>query len=211
MPTPTEKESLEYGQPVPVHRRRWVHRASIGAAVFVVALVVLFNAPRAARLAWVMYWQHKCMAYEVPADQPVNGTGLPEVFSDYANAIGAQPTGDLVFLHEIPRDDPVLVCVTIDPAATAQMKHPALAWHMFRPISITDHQPWWSSSQFSAYTGLPMDAKIFGGRFDPKDPERVIIEYEADGKKGVIDAWLLPNALRIQMREPPNLFPTVEQ
>jgi len=108
-------------------------------------------------------------------------------------------------------NEPVLVCVTIDPAATAQMKHPALAWHTLHPISLTDQSAQWFSSQFSAYTGLPMDARIFGGRIDPKDPMHLTIEYEADGKKGIIDGWLLAEGMRIQMREPPALVPAVEK
>jgi len=215
MQPPTRSDALEYGKPVPVYRRRWVHLWLIGGAIGLVLGVALVKSPSFIRRVRLIYLQRQCLAYEVSSESPVNGTGKPDCFARFATAVGALPggVGDVAFLHRMESDEPLLVCISIDPSVpstssvTGQTKQLWLSWRTFHLVSLTDSDtPRFSSSQFSAFTGLPAEATVFGGKIDPDDPKHLTIEYEGNGKKGIIDGWLLTESLRIQMREPPDLF-----
>ena len=199
-------ESLEYGGPVPVHRRRWVHRWLIGAAAAIVVGVAPWYLPGFVSRVRVIYWQGKCLSYEVPADQPVNGTGLPECYTKFAAAMGAQPSGDLVFMHQMQGREPLLVCITTDPATSPVDQGPNSRVAHVSPDLAGRWPDTGVEVAVQRVHRAAEDAKFYGGRIDPEDPTHLTIDYEADGKKGVIDAWLLVDGLRIQMREPPPLF-----
>ncbi|HEY8748398.1 MAG TPA: hypothetical protein VIM11_10510 [Tepidisphaeraceae bacterium] len=197
---------LDYGLPPPVHHRQGVQRWLVRGAVAVVVVVVLVNIRPVFERIGLMYWQGKCLKYVVPTDQPVGNAGQPRCYARYVAAFGAGQTGDVVFLHEMGDSQRVLVCVSVDPAATRKSGHPCLSWDTFHTVSLLDGARTSASSQFSAYTGLPLDARFYGGQLDPEDPKHLTIEYEANGHKGTIDGWLFVDNLRLQLREAPRLF-----
>ena len=62
---------IDYAPPAPWHRRRRWRRAITALALVAALAAGLRFGPRAGRRARVLYWQHQCMTFMLPADQIV--------------------------------------------------------------------------------------------------------------------------------------------
>jgi hypothetical protein len=198
---------LDYGLPVPLRRRKRVHRWLLTGAVGLVLVVVLANPRTVWNRAVLIYWQRQCLSYSLPADRPVGTWGEPKCYSKFAAAFGQGLSGDVLFLHQMEGSfGPRLVCVKLDSAATVKSGHPCLYLDSFRLISLGDDARQWHTSSWSDQR-LPPDTKFFCGQLDPADPKHLTIRYEAGGRHGTIDGRLIFSTLWLQLHEDPTTKP----
>jgi hypothetical protein len=117
-------------------------------------------------------------------------------FPDATRFFSGKSNMGLLFLHErvTPGGRKVLVCAMVhpDPALTGgrsfglRAVDPATR----RRLPETAGGLWTVFPELDPYVdGRPL--RVYAGRPDPADPSHFTIEYEARGKRGVLDGWVL--------------------
>jgi hypothetical protein len=117
----------------------------------------------------------------------------------------ALPPTPVLFLHErsTKRGTRRLVCVTFEGWVGGDL--PFLGERSFEPVSLLGgHRsglgvfPWFIGDA-AELSGLAkaggavtvQKIRFYAGQFDPSDQSHFTVEFENDGKKGIIDGWLL--------------------
>jgi hypothetical protein len=179
-------------------QRRIVRKIALAAAVFAVAPILWKCGNMAIQQLQMLHWQQKAMAFEAPPDRVVldtSGGGSTVRVLEWERlyeitAFGGSIPQPVLFLHarKNPNGEPRLVvvhCRFDDVSAQAGI------WAtVFRPGSIIRAME--DVSPGGTDTRIPCDARtrFFAGQADRRDPTHFTIEYDADNKRMLIDAYL---------------------
>lgn len=205
--TPKQSPKLHYAPRPPVHKQRRFQRyLYLVAAIFVIGSSFYWGS-NAWRRVQILYWQRQCMNYQPPPDQIVcefiDGKQVKSVipkawqeFYSLHSPPGVKSNGTL-FLHEMRSGHGEKRLVTVDLVGyTFLTWDPYLATsrRVFQPAALFRPEDEVSSSTGAIFSGLPPKTPhrllVYAGQIDPNDPTHFTIEFDVDGKRGVIDGWL---------------------
>lgn len=177
MPPPV----LDYGPPLPWHKRRRVRRAAILLAFALLILSAPWWGAPIWRHAKVLYWQRQCMNYKMPAGGIPPGT-VPKEWSEFYAAMEGRPlaSGGTVFLGVLRCLDGKDRLVAVDHTA-ATVSRGALVYRVIRPA-----RPWASARRFDYFR--PYAYGPWGGQtlVISSDGRRLKIEIR-DGQSPFLD------------------------
>ena len=224
----------ECGKPVPpahtmtpdtwqLRRRR---RRRLLVALPLLALIAVPAGLLAWRQARILYWQHLCMRYTVPADAVVYEDGedhhaavhVPDCWRKLSGTIQQDnpAKGSILFLHElrtpqgrrflaIIEDNPYMdFPLTYDyPSRFADVLSPAsLLWGAALYVEDMD-LPWGGSFSFHPRSPAAR-TRIYAGQVDAADLSHFTIRYLKWGQEDILDGRLdNTGKITLQPRKPP--------
>lgn len=207
---------LDYANPVPLHRRRWVQRWLVRAAGLAVALSACRWGPSLWWSVRVHYWQHQCLTYTAAPNQVIyeDHMSSPVVFwgdghtsnrptvHNHGSAVAARTVTCWDRLNLLTTgttyatDGVVFLHSRQDGAGNERLvvvRFAMRAWNEWYFIwTVGD-----SRSGRSGTIIVPLSVetqskklRLFAGQPDPVDPTHFSFDYEVGGRRGTIDGWL---------------------
>jgi hypothetical protein len=168
-----------------VYRIVWI--GGLIAALF-------FWGPGLWRWANFLYWEHRSLTYQLPANQVAWEADAGKVIQSSTVTIGHLGQIDaLIFLHELrgPDGRHCLVSLSIDHfsmiSPLGQTFQPLLPDRWLTPL-IVPSSP--SDAINSPFRFGSNHWKFFTGQPDPSDQSHFTFDYELDGQRHTCDGWL---------------------
>jgi hypothetical protein len=199
---------LEYAPAPASTRRPALRRATVAAAIVLVAVASLKWAGPAWDRVRLVYYQGRCLKHQAPTGGVVHddavggrsvGTALEwERFYTLFSPPGGRH-GATAFLHELRQKDGSRRLVSVE-SHLLDIAHPATGALAFSHLSWAVVEPGglWSPPRLHGYStwNLPLSPlsqaplRLSSGQPDPNDPSHFTIPYELGGAPGIIDGWL---------------------
>jgi hypothetical protein len=205
-----DKPQLTYA-PAPSQRGRRVRRAILAILLLgAITIAIIWHAPFWSH-AQVLWWQHACASFSLPADTVVASTGtgasatsgikMPACWLHYESLAATPVAGrgrlqqTIAFLHR--RQSPArhqrivaLRCVPIYLASASILQ--SLQPMVVEPADFWRLQSLPRFAPGPAHGGYPvfMPINLFAGQIDPNDDAHFTLAYTINGKPGRVDGWL---------------------
>ena len=186
---------LNYAPGLPLHRRRVLLIWMASLVVLAAAVSARWWEPPAWRHFQILYWQHRCMVYNGPANQLIFNSArsihiIPREWSNFYSAFS--PPGFVsqgtVFLHEMKKPNGQKRLVSVDCTlwqfglihGLSRVFVPGTAFRLPRELTTHDDFRFENTA----------DLKVCAGIIDPADSSHFSFREQSGNCEIIYDGWL---------------------
>jgi hypothetical protein len=193
-----EGRILDYG-PVPTNQKRWFRRTVRIIVLLGIVAGIYFLGPPTWRWTQFLYWQNRCLGYTAPPNHVVFDYDVPNCTIKSCDSqlacsiIDPNFLGEgTVFLHEMRKPDGntrLVWCGVYEDGSAAPriiLQHDCRELQ-FIPTMVKRFVPPTDTID------IPKNCqrlKVFAGQLDPADRSHFTFDYDTDGARHTVDAWL---------------------
>jgi len=201
-----EGRILDYGQ-VPTNQKRWFRRTIRIIVLLGFAAAVYFLGPPTWRWMQFLFWQNRCLGYTAPRDHVVFDFDVAHRQLSYCDAVTAEARlqdfggcssgltfHGTLFLHEMRQPNGAREVVWADVGMWGAPTEESSFSVQIGANDLNDYPPPYrkipSNMQSVAIPPSCRRFKVFAGQVDASNPSHFTFDYDTDGTRHTVDAWL---------------------
>jgi hypothetical protein len=218
----TPPPQLDYAPPPPVHQRRVTRRVMQAIVALLTLVIVAELGARGWHRARLLYWQHRCMTLQRPAETVVFRYSPPvswhspewNRFYSLYSPPGPYPGARTVFVGErnsLSGNKRLVVVEAKDDGfgnGVRFYKQLDIWGRVFVPGAVTRGPAEVTLGSSDTLLNYSTDATLDFGQKDAGDSSHFTIRFVADRQERTIDGWLRDDdSLILELRRPPASMP----